>query len=67
MSIDIENNAAPPDPDLTLTARRTISIQASATGQPSARLPVEFRTMSVQIESGTVQPTNNVKYAAKGT
>ena len=79
MSTDIENqrittepaldrDAPPSDPGLGLATRRTVSIQASLTRNPSARLPVEFRTMSLQLESaGKAQPTNNGKNAVKGT
>lgn len=79
MSTDIENqrittvsaldrDAPPSDPGLELATRRTVSIQASATGNPSARLPVEFRTMSLQLESaGKAQPANNSKNVVKGT
>ncbi|KAN0129016.1 cation transporting ATPase [Lactarius tabidus] len=77
MSTDVENqritaaatldrDAPPSDPGLALTARRTVSIQASATGHPSARLPVEFRTMSLQLETaGKAQPADNGKNAVK--
>jgi sodium/potassium-transporting ATPase subunit alpha len=64
----LDRDAPPSDPGLALTARRTVSIQASATGHPSARLPVEFRTMSLQLETtGKAQPADNGKNAVKGT
>ena len=63
----LNRDAPPTDPGLGLTARRTVSIQASTTGQPSARLPVEFRTMSLQLESGKAQPASKGKNAVKGT
>lgn len=79
MSTDIEKQGistvpvlgrdAPPTTDhgLSLAAHRTISIQAESARQASARLPVEFRTMSVQLETGRAQPANNGKNAVKGT
>ncbi len=76
MSNDIEHQriTVPPlssaheDPDLALVARRTISIQ-EAPGRQSARIPVEFRTMSLQLETpgGNAEPANNGKNAVKGT
>lgn len=62
----LNRNAPPTDPGLALAARRTVSIQASG-GQTSARLPVEFRTMSLQLESGKAQPASKGKNAVKGT
>ncbi|KAI9451513.1 sodium-potassium ATPase [Lactarius psammicola] len=75
MSTDIENqrittvstlnrDGPTTDPGLALMAHRTVSIQGD-TIRPSARLPVEFRTMSLQLESGKAQPTSNGKNAAK--
>ncbi|KAF8263726.1 sodium-potassium ATPase [Lactarius quietus] len=69
MSSDIENqrittvpilntDASRKSPALALTARRTLSIQAPDR-QPSARIPVEFRTLSLQIETRSAQPANN--------
>lgn len=63
----LDGDVPPSDPGLVLATRRTVSIQASATGHPSARLPVEFRTMSLQLETtGKAQPANNGKNAVKG-
>ncbi|KAN0129017.1 sodium-potassium ATPase [Lactarius tabidus] len=69
MSTDIENqrittvpilkpDASRNRPDVALTARRTLSIQVPDR-QPSARIPVEFRTLSLQLETGNAQPANN--------
>lgn len=77
MSTDIENqrittvptlipDAPRSNPALALTARRTLSIQAPDR-QPSARIPVEFRTLSLQIETGNAQPANHGSNAVKGT
>ena len=64
----LDRDAHPSDLGLALTPRRSVSVQPSAAGQPSARLPVEFRTMSLQLEStGKAQPTDNGKNAVKGT
>jgi hypothetical protein len=73
MSVDVENQritivptqSRPRDHDsgTMLTVRRTISIQAPAV-QPSARLPIEFRTLSLHLEHGE-KPDNSGK-ASKG-
>ena len=69
MSTDIENqrittvpilkpDASRNRPDVALTARRILSIQVP-NRQPSARIPVEFRTLSLQLETGNTQPVNH--------
>lgn len=52
-------------PDVALTARRTLSIQVPDR-QPSARIPVEFRTLSLQLETGNTQPASHGTNAVKG-
>jgi hypothetical protein len=47
-----------------LTMRRTLSIRAPSV-QPSARLPIEFRTLSLHIENTKSSANNNAK-APKG-
>ncbi|KAH9059426.1 sodium-potassium ATPase [Lactarius deliciosus] len=59
----LDRNAPITDPSLALAAQRTVSIQDHS--RPSARLPVEFRTMSLQLESGRAQQANNGKNGAK--
>jgi hypothetical protein len=73
MSADVENQritivptqSRPRDhaSSTMLTVRRTLSIQAPAV-QPSARLPIEFRTLSLHLEHGE-KPDNSGK-ASKG-
>ncbi|KAH9035191.1 sodium-potassium ATPase [Lactarius pseudohatsudake] len=59
----LDRNAPLTDPSLALAAQRTVSIQDHS--RPSARLPVEFRTMSLQLESGRAQQANNGKNGVK--
>lgn len=78
MSDDIENHritiaptrsrqhAHPTVGDTTLTVRRTLSIRAP-TVPPSARLPIEFRTLSLHLEQSRTSPTNNNGKAPKAT
>ncbi|KAI0290823.1 sodium-potassium ATPase [Russula brevipes] len=73
MSVDVENQRITIVPTQNrprdhaggtmLMMRRTISIQAPAV-QPSARLPIEFRTLSLHLEHGE-KPDNSAK-ASKG-
>ena len=77
MSTDIENqritaetvptinlHAPGTNPALALKTRRTLSIQVPDR-QPSARIPVEFRTLSLQLETVNAKPASNG--AVKGT
>ncbi|KAI0246247.1 sodium-potassium ATPase [Lactifluus subvellereus] len=84
MSDDIENNhitivptqsrqhahptAAAAVGDTMLTVRRTLSIRAP-TVPPSARLPIEFRTLSLHLERGQsrTSPTSNNGKTPKAT
>jgi hypothetical protein len=51
--------------DTSLTIRRTISIRAPSV-QPSARLPIEFRTLSLHLENSKAPPGKDTK-TPKGT
>ncbi|KAH9172572.1 sodium-potassium ATPase [Lactarius sanguifluus] len=59
----LDRNGPLTDRSLALATQRTVSIQDHS--RPSARLPVEFRTMSVQLESGPAQQANNGKSGVK--
>jgi hypothetical protein len=75
MSRDIENQRITIVPtmsrrptaagDTTLTVRRTLSIRAP-TVPPSARLPIEYRTLSLHLEQSKTASNNSGK-APKGT
>jgi hypothetical protein len=52
--------------DTSLTIRRTLSIRAPPSVQPSARLPIEFRTLSLHLENSKAPPGKDSK-APKGT
>ena len=53
--------------DVTLSLRRTLSIHAQPVVAPRARLPIEFRTLSLHLEQSKVERNNSSGKGSKGT